>query len=560
MVNFKSRKLADILYLCNALVLLLLINLFASRYFFRADLTEDKRYSIKAATKEMLRDLDDVVYIEVFLEGEMNASFRRFQKALKEILDEFSIYSGNKVQYSFTDPATALSQKARTEFMNDLAMKGIQPINVVDEKDGERKERLLFPGALISYGGREEGVNLFKDNRSATAQETINQAIENMEYNLANAINKLSNTERKRIAWIRGHKELEGLELAAIHAELRTLYDVLPVQLDAERDLEAFSALLIARPLSAYSNLEKYKLDQYLMRGGNMIFMINQFQVQMDSASAEFYFPSQVQHNLDDMLFRYGVRINANLLQDRLSSKYPVVTGFAGNAPQMQMMDWYFFPLLNNYAAHPVTRNLDAILARFVSTIDTVKAEGIRKTPLIMSSPYTRVLPAPVNVSANELRSIQPSQLNAGQFPVAYLLEGKFTSLFKNRFLPEGVDPKNFISDGLPGKIIVVADGDLVRNEINSRTGQAQELGRDPFLNHVFANQDFVLNALAYLMEEDGLITTRNKEVRIRPLDKQKVNAEKTKWQIINLVLPILLILVFGITRAVLRKRRFVKP
>ncbi len=558
MVKYNRRRLADFLYLANGLVLFVLINLLASHFFFRLDLTEEKRYSIKPATKQLLEELDDVVYVEIFLEGEMNAAFRRFQKAIRETLDEFRVYSNNRFQYTFTDPATALSQKARTEFMNELMAKGLQPFNVVDEKDGQRMERLLFPGALVSYGGNEVGVNLFKGSRSVSSQEVINQAIENIEFEIANAVYTLSNTERKRIGWLQGHGELTGLDVASIIADMQEVYEVDFVESNSLNALLNFDVLMIGRPSSSFSTKDKLLLDQYAMRGGKLFFMLNQFNVSIDSASSDQYYPAPIAHNLDDMLFRYGLRINRNLVQDRLSSKYPVVTGTAGNTPQMQMLDWFFFPLINNYADHPITRNLDATHLRFVSSIDTVKAEGVKKSVLMWSSPYARTISTPINVSANELRNTNLNQM-ADPIPLAYLLEGSFGSLFKNRFLSEDFDPKDFISESSQTKMIVIADGDLARNEINARSRQALELGRDPFTSYVFANKDFIMNALAYLLEEDGLITTRNKEVKIRPLDKQKIANQKLQWQLLNLVLPVLLVLVFGLVRSYWRKNKYSK-
>ena len=507
----------------------------------------------------MLAELDDAVYVEVFLEGEMNAAFKRFQKNIRETLDEFRVYSGNRLQYTFTDPATALSQKARSEFMNELISKGIQPTNVVDEKDGQRVERLLFPGAIISYAGAEIAVNLFKGGQSASLlskQEIINQAVEKIEFELASAIYKLSNAERKSIGWLQGHGELGGLETASIMAEMESLYDVNFIGLQSAEELQTYDVLVLARPLKSFNNREKFLLDQYLMRGGKLLMMLNAFQVNIDSASADQYFPPMIDHSLDDMLFRYGLRINKNMVQDRLSTKFPVVTGMAGSAPQMQMLDWYFFPLINNYPAHLITRNLDAVQLRFASSIDTVKATGVNKMPLMLSSPYMRLLNAPVNVSANELRN---TRINEMQQPVAlaYLLEGNFTSVFKNRFLPEGFNTADFKGESLPTKMIVVADGDLARNDINARTNQAQPLGKDPYAAIFYANQDFIMNALAYLTASDGLITTRNKEIKIRPLDKQKIAEEKLYWQLLNLISPVLLIVLFGVLRAAWRKRKF---
>jgi gliding-associated putative ABC transporter substrate-binding component GldG len=278
----------------------------------------------------------------------------------------------------------------------------------------------------------------------------------------------------------------------------------------------------------------------------------------MDSASHDDYFAFPYDLNLDDQLFKYGVRINLDLIEDRNAGKYPVVINERGGKPQLQLMDWPFFPLINQYADHAVTRNLDAVVARFVSSIDTVKAAGIKKTPLLLTSQYTRTITAPVNVSINNLRrNVKQEDYTKSFVPVGYLLEGKFNSLFKNRFLPEGVD-KNLVKENSPStKIIIIADGDIARNDVNPRTGQPQTLGYDPFSQYTFANQDLLMNSLAFLIDEDGLIGVRRKEVRIRPLNRDRAQSEKVKWQAINLVLPLILLCGFGFARAIYRKRKY---
>jgi gliding-associated putative ABC transporter substrate-binding component GldG len=557
MVNLKSKKLGDILVLANGLVAIILINVLATNYFFRIDLTEEKRYSIKQPTKEILKTVDDDVYIEVYLEGDLNAGFKRFQKSIKETLEEFRIYSNNKVHYIFTNPSTAMSQKARSEFMSELASKGIQPTNVIDNKGGQRSEKIIFPGALISYGGFESGVMLLKGNKANTPEEEINQSIEGVEYELANAIYKLVNTDRKQIAFISGHRELDSLELAGFNNVLSEVYDVFKINLNSV-DIKKYDALILAKPQTAFSVEEKYNLDQYIMNGGKVLFLLDKLEASMDSASQESYFAFPYDLDLDDLLFKYGVRINLDLIQDRTAGLYPVVTGETGGKPKLQLMDWPFFPLINHYADHPVTRNLDAVVTRFTSSIDTVKAVRIKKTPLLMTSQFSRTISAPVNVSINELRKNVKKEDDTKSFiPVGYLLEGEFSSLFKNRFLPEGVDRKSFRKDGSSTKLIVIADGDIARNDVNPRTNQPQPLGYDPFTQYTFANQDLLMNALAYLTNGNGLIAARNKEVKIRPLDKDKIQSEKLKWQMLNLVVPILLICLFGILKMAIRKKKF---
>lgn len=559
MVNWSGKKIGDFLWVANALVFVVLLNVLAADSFFRIDLTEENRYTIKDQTRSLLESLEDDVYVEVYLEGELNAGFRRLRKSIEETLEEFRIYSGNRLHYKFTDPGAAAGQNARSEFMRELALKGIQPTNVVDKKDGQRVEKIVFPGAVISYDGFESGVMLLKGNKSTSSEEVINQSIEGIEYEIANAIYKLANTNRKSIGFIQGHGELDSLRIASLSNEVSGIYDLYRVNLTTKHDLSKYEVLVVAKPVSAYTELEKFRLDQYILKGGKVVFLLDKLEASMDSATIENYFAFPYQHNLDDQLFRYGVRINLDLVQDQQASLYPVITGEVGGKPQVQMLDWPFFPLLSNYPVHPVTRNLDAVQMKFVSSIDTVKAPGIRKSPLLFTSQYSRVLGAPVNISVNQLRLIKPTDFSTPNIAVAYLLEGKFTSLYKNRFLPAGADSTDFIAEGKESKIIVVADGDVARNEINPRSGQPQDLGFDPYTNYTFANKDFLLNAFAYLTNESGLIQTRNKQVRIRPLDKAKIQSEKNFWQVVNIGLPLVVLVVFGVVRSVLRKRKFAR-
>lgn len=557
MVNWQSKKTGDLLLLANGIALVVLINLISSSYFFRLDLTEEKRYSIKQPTREMLKALDDNVYVEVFLEGELNAGFRRFQKSIRETLEEFRIYSDNKVKYTFTNPTTAMSQQAQSEFIRELGSKGISPTNVVESKEGQTAAKLIFPGALVSYGGFETGVMLLKGNKAQTPEEEINQSIEGVEYELANAIYKMTNTDRKRVGLLTGHGELDSLEIAAFNNALLEQYDVFKVDISRKKTIN-YDALVITKPRIAFSESDKFKLDQFIMKGGKVMFLLDKLNANMDSASMENYFALPIELNLDDQLFKYGVRINYDLVQDRNASVYPIVTGQSGGKPRMQLLEWPFFPLVNHYADHAITRNIDAVVTKFVSSVDTVKADGVIKTPLLMTSQYSRVVGAPVNVSVNNLlTNVKPTDFTTSGIAVGYLLEGTFTSLYKNRFLPEGFSSNDFKDQSVNTKIIVIADGDLARNDVNPRSGQPQPLGFDPFTNNTFANQDLLMNAMTYLTNENGLITARNKEIKIRPLDRERLRTEKLKWQMINLVLPLVVLIGYGIIRSVIRKKKY---
>jgi len=558
MVNWmKSKRTGDLLLLANGLVLVVLLNTLASFYFFRLDLTEEKRYTIQPQTKELLSNLEDDVFVEVFLEGEdLNPEFRRLQKSIRETLEEFKIYSGNRLQYIFTNPLQAANEKARNEFITELNSKGISPKNVIETRDGQRVEKFVFPGALVSYEGLEAGVMLLKGSRA----QNINQSLEEIEFELANAIHKLSNIDRKRIGLLTGHGELDSLEFASFNNALLDQYDVFKVSLTNKTSITGYDLLISAKPTREFSASDKYKIDQFLMRGGKLLFLLDRLDADMKRASEEDYFAFPYDLNLDDQLFKYGVRINQDLIQDGASGKYPIVIGGDRNQPQIMQMDWPFFPLVNQYASHPITRNLDASLLKFVSSIDTVKAVGVTKTPLLFSSQYSRKVMAPVKVGVNDLRKqMQEGNFDSGKIPIGYLLEGEFTSLYKNRFAPESVDTTGYRDQSESTKMIVVADGDLARNDVNPRDGNPQQLGLDPFTQYTFANQDLLMNMVAYLVDENGLIKARNKEVRVRPLDKEKIRNERSFWQVINLVVPVVLLILFGLIRSYWRKIKYTR-
>ena len=560
MVNWKSKRLEDILMLVNGFVFIVLINLLVAKEFFRFDLTEEKRYSLKSETRRILDDIEGEVYVEVFLEGKLNASFQRFQKAILETLEEFRIYSGNKISYAISDPAAALSEKARSEFMADLSARGIQPTNIIDTRDGQREEKIIFPGVIISYDGVESGVMLLKGNKAGTPEQEINQSIEGVEYEIISTIYNLVNTDRKQIGFVSGHGELDSLEGFSLRDALFDVYDISDVDLSSEKDLKRYDVIVVAKPTKSFSETDKYLLDQYIMQGGKMLFLIDKVKASMDSISRDDYFAGPNNLNLDDQLFKYGVRINPDLVQDRRAGMYPVVTGEVGGRPRMQLMEWPFFPLIGEFANHPVTRNLDAILTRFCSSIDTVKAMGVKKTPLLMTSAYSRKITTPVHININELRkNLRDADYTTKFIPVGILLEGKFTSLYKNRFPPAGLEASKKIEESSNTKLVIISDGDIARNDVNPRNNQPQPLGFDPMTKTTFANRDFLMNTLAYLTDDNGLIQARNKEVKIRPLDKVRIKEDRLKWQVLNLAAPLILLMAYGVLRFYLRRQRFAK-
>lgn len=559
MVNWNSQRLTALLRSALVITWVVLINGLGQRYFRRFDLTEEKRYTISEPTKRMLSELEDVVYVDVYLDGEMPAGFERLKRSIRETLEEFRVHGGSQIQYQFIDPWAAPSGTARQEFLQELSQKGLQPINAVDPKADQRTEKYLFPGAIVSFAGQELAVMLLKGDQSASPQEQLNQSVEGVEYELASAIGKLTTVERQTIGILRGHGELSGLEITGVVGPLEEFYNITPVRADDPQGLAGLDAIILAKPTTTFTEVEKFYLDQYLMQGGKMLWCLDLMEVYMDSAGGEGTASIPYDLNLEDQLFRYGLRINYDLVGDAQSGSYPAVVGQVGNQPQVRQMPWPFFVLANNYASHPITNNLNSLYHRFVSTIDTVATPGIEKTLLIQSSNYSKVMGSPVRVNINDMRGLlDPQTFNAGEQALGYLLEGQFTSLFKNRLLPKGLEGASFQgeSSGSP-KLVVISDGDMLKNEINPRTGQPLPLGFDPFTQRQYANQDFLLNTMAYLLDAEGIINARNKEITIRPLDPVRVENERRKWQFINLALPLLGLLLFGLVKWVLRRRMF---
>ena len=553
-----------ILFLQTLVVLLSiwLINQLTFRYRVQIDMTEEKRYTISDATKKLLRSLDEEVFIEIFLAGELPSNFERFQKSIREMLDQFTIESGNKIEYKFTDPAQATNLQARNQFYQSLIDKGVQATNLnYKNVDGDKMEKLIFPGGVMSKGLGEIPVNLLKGSSAAGPEGILNQSIEGLEYELSSTIAQLMGGGTKKIGYIKDHGSLDSLEIAGLRSALLSKFDLFNVSLNGRTTLTGYDAIIIGKPTKPFSEREKYLTDQYLMRGGNLIYFIDALSVNMDSASGEGTVAIPYETNLEDQLFRYGVRVNRNFVLDINSGQWPVVTGNIGNQPRIQMLTWPFFPVLTNFSDHPSVRNLDAILGRFVSEIDTVKAVGIKKTPLIQTSIYTKLMGPPVKVAFNDLGGdLIPEKFTDGPKTVGYLLEGRFKSLYANRLVPQGFDKETFISKGEPGKVIVIGDGDIIRNELDPETGEPLGLGVEAFTKTTYANEEFILNVLDYLVDDSGLIETRSREVKIRPLDKVKLQNERTFIQVVNLVFPILVVLLIGGIKWYMRKRKFAKP
>jgi ABC-2 type transport system permease protein len=540
-----------------------LLNFLASFYFFRLDLTEEKRYSLSDATKNLLENLTEKdsttdVYVKVYLDGdELPGGFERLKRAVTETLEEFKVYGGTNINYRFINPNAETDTKKREEFYVELAKKGMNPTRVVDNKNGRQVENIIFPYALVSAGGKEVPVLLLKGTQGKTAEEKLNQSYENVEYELATAIRKLTLRERKKIGLLAEFTKLKPLSFSDLIASLQERYDLFIIDAKNSPTFQGLDALILPKPDFAVDDSTKYKIDQFVMNGGRVLFFIDGLDV--DSVSLEGNYAKPLDVNMTDLLFKYGVRINSNIIKDGAScGMIPLVVGDLGDKPNIQPVPYRYFPLINNFGKSLITNNLDMVFGRYVSSIDTVRADGVNKIPLLMTSPYTKVLNAPAFITFNDARTeTDEAEYQGGVKTIAYLLEGKFQSLFKNRLLPN--DPKyaTFKSESVPTKIIVCSDGDLIVNEVSQKTGNPLPLGYDKTTQHTFGNKDFVMNAIDYLIDENGVIQARGKEVKLRPLDKLRVRDERTYWQVLNIALPVGLVIILGFILQWWRKKEY---
>lgn len=558
--KLKWEALLEILVL---ILFLILLNLVGQRYFFRIDLTEEKRYTLSQASIQILENLEEPVYIDVYLEGDLNASFKRLQKSLKETLEEFKTHAGSKIQFRFIDPES-IAPEDKQQFYNDLARRGIPPTNLFDTQDGKKIQKIIFPGAILSYKNKETGVLLLKGNQNASPQEQLNQSIENLEYELMAAIKKMSQKQKQLIGIIEGHEELTPTQMLDAERSLSEFYAVERLNLnriEQKTALQEYDAIILAQPKKALSEKETYLLDQYLVQGGNLLLFIDQIQMNLDSIALEGTYAFAYDLKLLEMVFRYGVRLNQDMVQDVQSGDLIVNVGNIGNRPNLQRIPFPYYVVANKFEDHPITKNLGAIYLRFVGSLDTVRtASPIRKTPLIFSSKYSRVKRAPTLISLEELKLDLVRELyQMSHLPLAYLLEGNFTSAFAGRFPPEPFSKEDFIEKGQSGKIFICADGDILRNELDKKTGNPLPLGYEPISGQTYSHKDLLLNVLAYMLDAEGIIAARSKEIVIRQLDPFQIQKDKYFWQAFNLVLPLVVIVAFGLIWYGVRKRRFGK-
>lgn len=562
----RNLKKQNIIQLVIAIVIILVVNYISSNAYFRLDLTADKRYTLTEATHNVLDSLDDVVYIKIYLDGEMPIGFQRMEKSIHELMDEFRVIAGNNIQYQFINPSESGDESKRNAIYKDLYDRGLDPTNVKDrDEEGGLVEKILFPGAIITYKDKETPVNLLVNNPGSSAEENLNNSIQSLEYKFIDAIRKITVKKRKRIAFIEGQGELDEYYTGDITRALNEYYDIDRVTIkDYVKILDSYDAIIIAGPTEKYTEKSKLIVDQYIMHGGKVLWFVESAQVSMDSlstGSTTFALMNDV--NLNDQLFKYGVRVNPDVIQDVQCTVIPVNTASAGSQPKFAPAPWLYFPLLVAPDNNPITKGLNMIKSAFPSVIDTVGNDPKIKKKIILSSSYnSRVLNLPLLVSLRQVREkIDPLTFNNHNEPVAVILEGQFQSVFKNRMIKKYTAGQDFDykEESLPTKMIVVSDADIIKNDVRTRADGIfiTPLGYDRYTKQTYGNKEFVMNAVHYLIDDSGILNMRSREFKLRLLDKSKILEERTKWQLINTVLPIIFILIFAVLLAYTKKRKY---
>ncbi len=566
-----------------ALIILISLNLISAFYFVRLDMTAEKRYTLSEYTKQTLENLPGNVYITVYLDGrDLPLPFKKFRREVREILDEFKAYAGSKLNYEFVNPTSEdMDDDQRIALYKHLSQLGIIPIENQEITEGSARRVLIFPSAVLTYSyydekgdsliTKEVGLNLLNNdpNYDQASLENINNSVQTLEYKFISTIKKLISRKKPKIAFITGHGELPELFVIGAEQALSEYYDVRRGNIGGQYGiLDTFAAIIIAKPTLPFPERDKFVIDQYIMKGGKVLWLIDGTNVDMDSIyyyDMAFAMPAFTQIlKIDDQLFTYGVRINTNLIQDLRCSKIMLKGESQTGQQTTRWFNWLYFPVIISDNSHVINKYIDALKTEFVSSIDTVgKNPKIKKIPLLKTSEFSRIIPVnvPVQITFKEITEpIDRKKFNKKDIPIAYLLEGSFPSLYKgrivNKYLPEGA---KFLEESVPTKMIVVADGDIIKNAVKS-TGEPMPLGFDKYSLMIFkGNKQFIINALNYLTDDEGLMSLRSRKFILRLLDQRVVAEQKTFWQIFNVVTPIALVLILGILIVYFRKLKYAK-
>lgn len=565
------------LWLPFVILFLFGINWLASLFHSHIDFTNEKRFTLSSSTKNVLKNLNGEVDITVLLAGDIKSEFRKLANSTKELLDNFKNYGGNKIQYRFEIPAEGMDDSLKAMVYDSLISMGLRPTNQqVQVKEGEGKnQRQIFPGAVIQYGGKSIGVDLLQGQVQKTIfnsddlldKESLNSAEALLEYKFANAIQKLTQEEVPVVAYAYGNGE-PPFGFPGVYNVFETLgknfaVDTVNIKSAPYISPQDFDAIVLVKPVEMFTDDDKFKLDQYVMNGGRLLFFIDVLYAERDSLQNGELIAYSRDLNLNDLLFRYGARINTDLIADKHCDKIPVEVGSIGGQSQKQLLPWPYAPLLQPGSSHPIVKNQADVVGQFVNSIDPIEAEGVTKTVLLSTSNNAYTTPTPAQVKLNSLQTEEDiSRFNKKNIPVALLLEGKFSSMFANRISKAQSDtllayniPFKKESDG-NGKVIVVSDADIVMNQVSESIGPLP-MGVNKFTKIQYANKDFFLNCTEYLANKKNILDARAKDYTLRLLDAKKTGSEKVFWQIVNIAAPVFLVFLFAVGYQWRRKKKY---
>ena len=562
--NLKIKQIRNFILLVLSIIL---INVVVSKTFFRIDLTSDKRYTLSNTTKEILKNVDQPVFIQVYLDGELPYGFNRFKKAIEELLYEYKVLSGGNISFQFIDPYKVEDENQRKDFFKDLSEYGIEPVNIrLREKGGNYSEKIVYPGAVVNVGKKKTSLNLLRNNQALTAEVNLNLSIEGLEYEFTRAVKQLLRKEFPFIAFIEGHGELDEYQTADITSQLSEFYNIDRVIINGQLGiLDVYDAIIIAQPKEKFPERDKFVIDQYVMNGGNILWLIDQVQVSMDSLAKGNTTLSLIKDlNLSDLLFKYHIRINPVLVQDIQCAQVPVNMALAGQSPKWVPAPWLYSPIIAPSNDHVITKGLNLLQTEFINYIDVIGGDDLVKKEILLStSPYSRIVKVPALISLGDINKMpKEEEFNQSHLNLGVLIENEFTSAFENRIVNQyypGQKVIDFKTKGSLSKMIVIADGDMIRNEVQQKSQGILilPLGRDKYSNQLFGNREFIKNCINYLCGEEELMNLKSREFVIRLLDKTKITAKRSTWQLFNLLFPVALIVLIGLSFVFIQKRKF---
>ena len=575
--NKKNLRRSHWIEMGATVLIVVFVNIIGQYVFHRVDLTSERRYTLSKATKQMLKEIDEPVLFRVYLEGEFPSDFKRLQSETKEMLNQFRAYNKN-IEYEFVNPNSFTDNAEQQVFYQKLASKGIQPTQISVGSGTSLTTQILIPAADVYYRGRETSVQLLQNQKYVSDATLLNNSIQNLEYTLSSAIRQLAQGTKHSIGFLQGHGELTGGVLYDVQRSLQETYSLDYVTIDGQiqaltahrqegdsgnfRFYNLYDMLIIAKPTQPFSEQDLYILDQYIMYGGKVLWLIDALDADLDSLSERGQFmATRLPLGIDEMLFNYGVRINPDVLMDMRCRPIPIQVGMVGEKPQFQFRPWYYFPEIVPLSEHPIVRNLDLIKTDFPSSIDLIDND-IRKTVLLTTSEYTRVKNAPAMIDLADA-NVEPDRrlYSRSQVPVAVLLEGQFKSTWRNRLTPHftSLPEMGFREQSDDNRMIVISDGDVIRNRYIASEGTVLPVGYDYYTQTLYANKELILNAVNYLVGDDGLLASRSRNITLRKLNVVKIQEQRTRYQVINVVLPVVLLALAGGVIVFVRKRKYTK-